>query len=326
MNIAERRKPQDGRIKAISNADGAGVDFRVNSVPTVFGEKLVLRLLDQSNLQVDLSKLGMEGFQMKILTKHLHKPQGMILFTGPTGSGKTTTIYSSLSDLNVPEKNITTAEDPVEYNLDGINQVQINPATGFRFPDALRAFLRQDPEIIMVGEVRDEETAEICYKAASTGHMVISTLHTNDAPSTVTRLVAMNQPTYMVAENTSLVVAQRLVKKICSKCKVPVKISEKQLIDIGVSRDELVDYENLYEGEGCLSCVNTGFAGREAVYEFLELTANIKKAISDRENALKLKKIAMKDGFLTLRQHALLKLRRGLIPLSEVINATIGDD
>lgn len=326
MDISERRKPQDGAIKVMDEKNGIAVDFRVNSVPTIFGEKIVLRILDKSNLKVNLTDIGMENFQIELLHRHLHRAQGMILLTGPTGSGKTTTIYSSLMELNVPEKNIMTAEDPVEYNLDGINQVQVNSAIEFNFPHALRSFLRQDPEVIMVGEVRDEETAGICYKAAATGHMVISTLHTNDSISTVTRLIAMGQPTYTVAENTSLVIAQRLVKTVCLKCKQRVKASPQELKALGVKEDEVAEYTHVVEGLGCQKCSDTGLSGREAVFEVLEITPALRDAINAKATNSEMKKIAMKNGFMTLRQHALLKLKQGRIPIKEVANSTVADN
>lgn len=326
MDIAERRRPQDGRLK-VKLRDGKEVDFRVNCLPTLFGEKIVLRLLDKSNLQVDMRKLGMEDSQLEIILRNLALPQGMILITGPTGSGKTTTVYSALAELNKPDVNISTAEDPVEFNLDGINQVQVNAEIGFGFPEALRAFLRQDPEIIMVGEIRDLETASIAYKAASTGHLVVSTLHTNDAASTVNRLVAMGVPSYLVAEGTSLVVAQRLIKKICNSCITDVKVSNETLLQLGVPESQLSEYQKLKKGEGCANCNGTGLSGRMAVYEMLEVNAAVKDAIFAGASNLELKRSAVqKAGMVTLRAAALLKLKRGQTSVEEVLSTTVEDD
>lgn len=326
MDISERRKPQDGRLK-VKLKNGQEVDFRVNALPTLFGEKMVLRILDKSNLQVDLTKLGMEPEQLDIIRSSLELPQGMILITGPTGSGKTTTVYSAIADLNKPDVNISTAEDPVEFNLDGINQVQINADIGFGFPEALRAFLRQDPEIIMVGEIRDLETASIAYKAASTGHLVISTLHTNDASSTVTRLISMGVPSYLVAEGTSLVVAQRLIKKICTKCTTSIKVPPEILLKAGVLESELDQYNDLRKGEGCSACNHTGLTGRAAVYEMLNVSSSVKDAIFKGESPLGIKRNAVNnDGMITLRRSALLKLKTGVTNVEEVLASTVGDD
>jgi type IV pilus assembly protein PilB len=326
MDIAERRKPQDGRLK-VKTKSGAEVDFRVNALPTLFGEKVVLRILDKSNLQVDLTKLGMEQVQFDTIKQALAQPQGMILITGPTGSGKTTTVYSSIAELNTPEVNISTAEDPVEFNLDGINQVQVKPEIDFTFAEALRAFLRQDPEIIMVGEIRDLETAGIAYKAASTGHLVISTLHTNDAPQTITRLIAMGIPAYMVAEGTSLVCAQRLVKKICSRCITDHTVPREALLEIGVKEEDLDQFTNLKKGEGCETCNYTGLSGRAAIYEMLNISSAVKDAIFKGESPLNIKRAAVKaDGMLTLRMSALLKLRDGVTTIEQVVNTTVEDD
>ena len=326
MDIAERRKPQDGRLK-VKTKSGAEVDFRVNALPTLFGEKVVLRILDKSNLQVDLKKLGMEQVQFDIIKEALAQPQGMILITGPTGSGKTTTVYSSIAELNSPEVNISTAEDPVEFNLDGINQVQVKPEIDFTFAEALRAFLRQDPEIVMVGEIRDLETAGIAYKAASTGHLVISTLHTNDAPQTITRLIAMGIPAYMVAEGTSLVVAQRLLKTICKRCITDHKVPRETLLEIGVKEEDLDQYNETKKGEGCEACNYTGLAGRCAIYEMLNITAPVKDSIFKGESPLNIKRTAVKEnGMLTLRMSALLKLRDGMTTVEQVVNGTVEDD
>jgi type IV pilus assembly protein PilB len=326
MDIAERRKPQDGRLK-VKLKNGQEVDFRVNCLPTLFGEKVVLRILDKSNLQVDLTKLGLEIVQLDLIKQALNMPQGMILITGPTGSGKTTTVYSALADLNKADVNISTAEDPVEFNLDGINQVQVNPDFGFGFPDALRAFLRQDPEIIMVGEIRDLDTASIAYKAASTGHLVISTLHTNDAPQTINRLVAMGIPNYMVAEGTTLVVAQRLLKKVCRKCVIDHRVPNEVLLEMGILESELPEFATLKKGEGCEACNYSGMSGRAAVYEVLWITANVKDAIFKNDSAINIKRRAIKeDGLISLRRAALLKLKAGVVPVEEVLTGTVKDD
>lgn len=326
MDISERRRPQDGRLK-VRLKDGREVDFRVNAVPTIFGEKVVLRILDRANLQVDLLRLGLEDDQLKVFTSCLHLPQGMILITGPTGSGKTTTIYSALAELNTADINISTAEDPVEFNLEGINQVQINAQIGFNFAEALRAFLRQDPEVIMVGEIRDLETAEIAYKASSTGHMVVSTLHTNDAASTVTRLVDMGVAPYMVAEATTLVIAQRLIRKVCPKCTAEHKVNPQVLLDLGVREDELNDYKSLVKGEGCAYCNGSGLAGRIAIFEVMKMTPNIKDAIFKGSSPMELKRYAIaKDQMRTLRRSALNKLKSGETTIEEVLNTTIRDD
>lgn len=326
MDIAERRRPQDGRLK-VRLKGGQPIDFRVSCIPTLYGEKIVLRILDRKSLQVDLEKLGMESEDLKVLRKCLGLPQGMVLITGPTGSGKTTTIYSALAELNSSEKNISTAEDPVEYNIEGINQVQINSQIGFDFPMALRAFLRQDPEIIMVGEIRDLETAQIAFKAASTGHLVVSTLHTNDTISTVSRLVDMGIPNYLIAETVSLIVAQRLLKTICYKCVDEYKPSKNVLLDLGVSEEELHLYETLKRGKGCERCNYTGLFGREAVYEFLQVTSKVKNEIMTKKSQNELKNyLIKKDGLKTLRQKALIKLKKGVTTVEQVINMTVGED
>ncbi len=326
MDIGERRRPQDGRLK-VKMRSGQEVDFRVNATPTIFGEKIVMRILDKSNLQVDLMKLGMEQDQLEVFQECLHLPQGMLLITGPTGSGKTTTIYSGLAELNTPDTNISTAEDPVEFNLDGINQVQVNPMIQFTFADALRAFLRQDPEVIMVGEIRDLETAEVAYKAASTGHLVVSTLHTNDAASTVCRLMEMGVPAFMVAEATTLVVAQRLMRKICDKCSIETTVPTEVLLKLGVPEGELHEYNKLRKGEGCERCGGTGLKGRMAIFEAMKITNAVKEVIFKGGTPLELKRHAvMHDKMRTLRGSALLKLKRGLTTVEEVFNSSVGDD
>ncbi len=326
MDIAERRKPQDGRLK-VKLRNGTEIDFRVNCLPTLFGEKVVLRLLDKSNLQVDINNLGMESDQLDLFKAALALPQGMILITGPTGSGKTTTIYSALAALNTNDVNISTAEDPVEFNFDGINQVQVNADIGFGFSEALRAFLRQDPEIIMVGEMRDLETSSIAYKAAATGHLVVSTLHTNDTASTINRLTSMGIPNYLVAESTSLVVAQRLVRRICKSCVADVHVPPEALLKIGVLESELPEFTQLKRGEGCENCGGTGLRGRMAVFEVLNFSASVKEAIFKNESTLQLKRRAVKDDkMMTLRRHALVKLKMGLTTVEEVLSGTVEDD
>ncbi len=326
LDISQRRLAQDGRLK-VRLRNGREVDFRVSVLPTMFGEKVVLRLLDKSNLQVDMTKLGMEADQLAVFKKAIYLPQGMVLITGPTGSGKTTTIYSALAELNTIRRNVSTAEDPVEFNLDGINQVQINAEIGLGFPEVLRSFLRQDPEIIMVGEIRDLITAEIGYKAASTGHLVVSTLHTNDAAATVTRLIDMGVAPYMVAEATSLVVAQRLIKKICEKCSVDHRVAPETLIDLGVKQSELDAFTKTRKGEGCEVCKGTGLKGRIAIFEVMKITGAVKDAIFKGSSPLELKRYAIeKEGMKSLRHSALLKLRDGLTTVEEVLNTSVGDD
>ena len=325
LDIGERRKPQDGRMK-VKMRNGKEIDFRVNCLPTIFGEKVVLRLLDRSNLQVDMTKLGFEPDDFQKFLESIHQPQGMILITGPTGSGKTTTIYSALNELNKSDVNVSTAEDPVEYNLDGINQVQVQPAIGFTFADALRAFLRQDPEIIMVGEIRDLETAEVAFKAASTGHLVVSTLHTNDAASTVSRLMEMGMEPYIVAEATTIVIAQRLLRRNCPRCAVDYKVPNDILLKIGVPEENLPEFQKLKKGEGCEECGGTGLKGRMAIFEMMKMTTAVKEAIYRNASPIEIKRQAISDGMRTLRQAALLKLKAGLTVIEEVLNTTVGDD
>lgn len=325
MDIAEKRRPQDGRLKVRVHG-GADVDFRVSSIPTMFGEKMVLRILDKSNLQVDMTQLGFEKDQLETLQESIHLPQGMVLITGPTGSGKTTTIYSCLAELNKPEVNICTAEDPIEFNLDGINQVQVNPEIDFTFADALKSFLRQDPDIVMVGEIRDLDTANVAYKAASTGHLVVSTLHTNDAASTVSRLLDMGVANFLVAESTTLVVAQRLMRKNCQKCLTDTKVEPNVLIKLGVPEDQLHEYNNLKKGEGCHFCGQTGLSGRIAIHEILKMTAEVKDAIFKGASPLQLKRQGIKSGMQTLRMSALNKLKRGITTVEEVLNSSVSDD
>ena len=321
LNIAERRLPQDGRIKLKLSKDRE-IDFRVSTLPTLFGEKVVLRILDKSNLQLDLTVLGFEERELKLFRNAIHKPYGMVLVTGPTGSGKTTTLYSALQELNQVGVNISTAEDPVEYNIEGINQVQIREDIGLTFASALRAFLRQDPDIILVGEIRDTETAEIAIKAALTGHLVLSTLHTNDAPSTVTRLVDMGVEPFLVSSSLLVVVAQRLARKICPFCKKEVKVEKEVLISMGVREEELEGFK-VYRGEGCDNCGGSGYKGRVAIYEVLEVTPKIKELINRGATSMEIQKEAIKEGFRTLREVGLIKVKKGVTTLEEVGRVTI---
>lgn len=321
LDIIERRKPQDGRIK-IKIKDKM-IDLRVSTLPVVWGEKIVMRILDQSNLQLDLTKLGFESDDLIKFQKAINSPYGIILVTGPTGSGKTTTLYSALSTINSPDINIMTAEDPVEYNLPNINQVQINPEVGLTFANALRAFLRQDPDVIMVGEIRDQETAEIAIKAALTGHLVISTLHTNDAPTTISRLLDMGIEPFYIGASVIMIVAQRLMRKVCQDCLQQVKYDENILKQIGVPQ-YLIDNGKFYKGQGCSSCNNSGYKGRIAIYELMEINEELKKLIMKGADSTILKEIAIKNGMKTLRQAAILKMCAGLTTLDEVLSVTAG--
>jgi len=325
LDIAEKRRPQDGRLKIKMNKDNREMDFRVNSVPTMWGEKVVMRLLDKSNLQLDMTKLGFEEDDLKLFKTCVNMPQGMVLITGPTGSGKTTTIYSALAELNKPDVNISTAEDPIEFNLEGINQVQMNPDIDLNFSEALRAFLRQDPDIIMVGEIRDLETAEIAFKAASTGHLVVSTLHTNDAPSTVVRLTEMGVASYLITSTVNLIVAQRLVGKICEACKEPIQVPEATLLNLGISKADIPRLK-LMKGKGCTTCNNTGIKGRLAIYELMPMNEKIRDAILRGASASELRKITKEIGMRTLRRSGLLKLARGQTTIDEVLNTSMRDD
>ncbi|WP_374001613.1 type IV-A pilus assembly ATPase PilB [Bdellovibrio bacteriovorus] len=322
LDIAEKRRPQDGRLKVRTKAKE--MDFRVSVLPTLWGEKVVLRLLDKSNLQLDMTKLGFEEDDLKIFKSTINLPQGMVLITGPTGSGKTTTIYSALAELNQPDVNISTAEDPVEFNLEGINQVQMNPDIDLNFSSALKSFLRQDPDIVMVGEIRDFETAEIAFKAASTGHLVVSTLHTNDAPGTVIRLTEMGVAPYIITSTVNLIVAQRLVGKVCESCKAPVEVPAQTLLNLGVPQAEIGDYK-LMRGKGCANCNNTGIKGRLAIYELLAMTEKMKEAILKGASTGQLRYLAREQGMRTLRRSALLKLKRGVTTIEEVLNASVKD-
>ncbi|HEY6867351.1 MAG TPA: type IV-A pilus assembly ATPase PilB, partial [Candidatus Eisenbacteria bacterium] len=322
LDIAERRIPQDGRIKI--KVLNRTIDLRVSSLPTIFGEKIVMRILDKANLNIDLEKLGFEPRSMRELTTAIANPYGMVLVTGPTGSGKTTTLYSALSRVNTPEVNVMTAEDPVEYNLDGINQVLVNDDVGLSFAAALKAFLRQDPNIIMVGEIRDLDTASIAVKAALTGHLVLSTLHTNDAPSAIGRLVDMGIEPFLVASSVQLVLAQRLVRRVCASCKRPIELNAEVLRELQLDPAE-AKKATFFEGAGCVECNNTGYRGRQGVYEVLSLTPQIRDLVLDRASAGEIKKLAIEQGMLTLRRDALEKLKRGLTTVEEVLKETAAD-
>ncbi len=323
LDIAERRLPQDGHIK-MKLQDGRVIDLRVSTLPTLFGEKVVMRILDKSNLKFDLAKLGMEQQALKLFLEAIQRPYGIILVTGPTGSGKTTTLYSAISRLNKPEVNIMTAEDPVEYDFPGVNQVQIREDIGLTFAVALRAFLRQDPDIILVGEIRDQETAEIAIRAALTGHLVLSTLHTNDAPSTVSRLIDMGIPPYLVAASLNLIVAQRLVKRICPKCKTPYHPTKEDLLKLNLSEEE-VKGVTLYYGKGCGACNNTGYSGREGLYEVMKITPEIRELILKNAPTHVLKEKAIEQGMVTLREAGIKKLFAGKTTIQEVLRATVED-
>ena len=323
LDIAERRLPQDGRIK-LKIGKGREMDFRVSTLPTIYGEKTVLRLLDKSTLQLDMTKLGFETEQLKDFTEAIHRPFGMVLVTGPTGSGKTTTLYSALSDLNKTSDNISTCEDPVEFNFAGINQVQIKEEIGLTFAASLRSFLRQDPDIIMVGEIRDYETAEIGVKAALTGHLVLSTLHTNDAPSTVTRMLNMGIEPFLVSSSLNLILAQRLARRVCENCKEELQIPLKALSDAGMKPDRLKG-ARLRRGKGCDDCNRTGFRGRVALYEVMAVREEIKDLVLRGGSALDIKREAMRLGMKTLRQAGLTKVEEGVTTLEEILRVTAPD-
>ncbi len=324
LDISEKRLPQDGRIMMKYAKDGKKkeLDFRVSIVPTLFGEKIVLRLLDKENLRLDMTKLGFEKESLDKFTRAILRPYGMVLVTGPTGSGKTNTLYSSVARLNTPDTNIMTAEDPVEFQLPGINQVQMKDQIGLNFASALRAFLRQDPNIILVGEIRDFETAEIAVKAALTGHLVLSTLHTNDAPSTISRLMNMGIEPFLVATSVNLIAAQRLVRRVCAQCKEPMQITPQALVDAGYTPEESKS-TTIYHGRGCSTCNNTGYKGRVALYEVMEVTDELKELILVGASALELKKKALEGGMITLRKSGLMKVAAGMTTLEEVVRETV---
>ncbi len=320
MDIAVTRVPQDGRIKL--KASGKEIDFRVNSLPTLFGEKLVLRILDKGKLQLDLTKLGFETRQLEVFKKGIYSPTGMVLVTGPTGSGKTTTLYSALSELNGIADNLSTVEDPVEYNLEGINQVQVQREVGLTFASALRALLRQDPDTVLVGEIRDYETAEVAIQAALTGHLVLSTLHTNDAPSTIIRLMNMGIEPFLVTASVNTILAQRLVRTLCAKCKVETKVPLEKLVELGVPKDQAPSIR-IYKGGGCSVCSNSGYKGRLAIYEIFDFSPKLKELVLKGATALELKRQAMAEGMQTLRASALNKAMLGLTSLEEAVSITM---
>ena len=323
LDIAERRLPQDGRIKLRLGRRGE-IDFRVSTVPCLFGERVVLRLLDKSNLQVDLTKLGFEGDALQFFMNALNKPYGMILVTGPTGSGKTTTLYSGLNYLNKVGINISTAEDPVEYNFQGINQVQVKEEIGLTFASALRSFLRQDPDVIMVGEIRDFETAEIAVKSALTGHLVLSTLHTNDAPSTISRLLNMGIEPFLVSASVILIATQRLARKVCTQCKEEEDIPAAALKKVGFSEDD-VKTVKCYRGKGCSVCNGSGYKGRIALYEVMPMGSEIKELVLEGASADEIKRTAVKLGMKTLRMSGNTKIKEGITSVEEVLRVTFGD-
>lgn len=324
LDIAERRLPQDGRIK-IKLGGGRDMDYRVSCLPTLFGEKIVLRLLDKSNLQTDLTKLGYEPDALVHFQREIHKPFGMVLVTGPTGSGKTVSLYSALAELNKVTENISTAEDPVEFNFAGINQVQMHEDIGLNFAAALRSFLRQDPDIIMIGEIRDFETAEIAVKAALTGHLVLSTLHTNDAPATINRLLNMGIEPFLVASAVNLITAQRLARRVCGECKEKEDIPVQALIDAGVPPDEASEYV-CYKGKGCPICNNTGYKGRVGFYQVMPMLEPIRELILNGANTTEIKRESMRLGIKTMRQSGLTKIKEGVTSLEEVLRVTVSDD
>lgn len=323
LDIAERRLPQDGRIK-LTLARKREMDFRVNVLPTLFGEKIVLRLLDKTNLQLDMTKLGFEPKQLAALKDSLAKPHGMILVTGPTGSGKTTTLYSALAELNKTTTNISTAEDPVEFNISGINQAQINEDIGLTFAAALRAFLRQDPDVIMVGEIRDFETAEIAIKASLTGHLVLSTLHTNDAPATINRLLNMGVEPFLVASSINIIIAQRLARRICLDCKETLAINPEILVSIGFSAVEAAQL-SVFHGKGCTKCSGTGYKGRIALYETMAMDDELRTLVLNGASSADLKRHAVNLGMMTLRASALMRVREGLTTVEEALRVTGSD-
>jgi type IV pilus assembly protein PilB len=323
LDIAERRLPQDGRIK-LKLGKGREMDFRVSVLPTLWGEKIVMRLLDKSNLQLDMTKLGFDNQPLTDFQWAIHQPWGMVLVTGPTGSGKTTTLYSALSELNKPGCNISTAEDPVEYNLHGINQVQMHDEIGLNFAMSLRAFLRQDPDIIMVGEIRDFETAEIAVKAALTGHLVLSTLHTNDAPATISRLLNMGVEPFLITASVNLVLAQRLARKNCNDCKQELKLDPHALFEIGFTEEQAATAK-LMKGAGCRTCNGTGYKGRVALYEVMKFSDSLKEMVLQGASTAELKAAAIKQGMLTLRASGIRKVIDGVTSTEEILRVTMSD-
>jgi type IV pilus assembly protein PilB len=323
LDIAERRLPQDGRIK-LKLGKGREMDFRVSVLPTIWGEKIVMRLLDKGNLQVDMTKLGFDPEPLKDFMWAIGQPWGMVLVTGPTGSGKTTTLYSALSELNKPGTNVSTAEDPVEYNLMGINQVQMHDEIGLNFAMALRAFLRQDPDVLMVGEIRDFETGEIAVKAALTGHLVLSTLHTNDAPATISRLLNMGVEPFLITASVNLVLAQRLARRICADCKAPHTMDPAILVEMGFTPENLARAK-LAKGTGCRTCNGTGYKGRVALYEVMRFTDSLKEMVLQGSSTAELKAAAIKGGMLTLRMSGISKVMEGMTTTEEILRVTMAD-
>jgi len=324
LDIAEKRLPQDGRIKIKTRIQERvkDLDYRVSVLPTIFGEKIVMRLLDKDNLMLDMTRLGFEADSLRHFEQAIFKPYGMVLVTGPTGSGKTNTLYSALQRINTPEVNIITAEDPVEFNLPGINQVQMKEQIGLNFAAALRSFLRQDPNIILVGEIRDFETAEVAIKAAMTGHLVLSTLHTNDAPSSINRLMNMGIEPFLVATSVHLIAAQRLVRRVCSACKEPMEVPPSALMDIGFSERDAKSVK-LFKGRGCDRCSNTGYKGRVGLYEVMEVGEEVRELILSGASAVELRAKAIETGMLSLRGSGLQKIREGVTTIEEVVRETV---
>ncbi len=324
LDISEKRLPQDGRImiKYIKEGKKKELDFRVSTAPTLFGEKIVMRLLDKENLRLDMTKLGFESESLQKYERAILRPYGMVLVTGPTGSGKTNTLYSSVARLNTPETNIMTAEDPIEFQLPGINQVQMKEQIGLNFASALRAFLRQDPNIILVGEIRDFETAEIAVKAALTGHLVLSTLHTNDAPSTISRLMNMGIEPFLVATSVNLICAQRLVRRICVQCKEQLPTPAQVLVDAGYTAEEVKTVQ-VFHGRGCSTCNSTGYKGRVGLYEVMEVNDELRELILVGASSLELRKKALENGMITLRRSGLLKVATGQTTMEEVLRETV---
>ncbi len=323
LDIAERRLPQDGRIK-LKLGKGREMDFRVSVLPTLWGEKIVMRLLDKGNLQLDMTKLGFDQKPLDDFQWAIHQPWGMVLVTGPTGSGKTTSLYSALSELNQPDTNISTAEDPVEYNLHGINQVQMHEDIGLNFAAALRSFLRQDPDVIMVGEIRDYETAEIAVKASLTGHMVLSTLHTNDAPATISRLLNMGIEPFLITASVNLVLAQRLARKICVDCKEEIGFDPQVLKDLGFKPEQMAD-ARLFKGAGCKTCNGSGYKGRVALYEVMRFTDDLKDRVLQGVSSAELKQAAIRGGMQTLRMAGIAKVLAGVTTTEELLRVTMAD-
>jgi type IV pilus assembly protein PilB len=324
LDIAEKRLPQDGRIKLKAKVEGRTreLDFRVSTLPTLYGEKVVLRLLDKENLRLDMTKLGFEKPSLKKFEDAILKPYGMILVTGPTGSGKTNTLYSALQRVNTPEVNILTAEDPVEFQLPGVNQVQMKDSIGLNFAAALRSFLRQDPNIILVGEIRDFETAEIAIKAALTGHLVLSTLHTNDAPTTIFRLMNMGIEPFLVATSVNVIAAQRLVRRVCAGCKEETEAPIQTLLSVGFSETEAHGIK-LFQGRGCDKCSGTGYKGRVALFEVMGMTEDVRELVLSGATAIELRRKAIEEGMITLRESGLQKIREGVTTIEEVVRESV---